>query len=160
MGNLIKGIAKLLKKVLRNESGQAIVEFALVLPLLLALLMGILDFGWIFMNQYNVEKAASAAARYGTINVDQYKDSSTKQEYLNGLKTKAADNLPDGGESILCVDGSTSAQDSDGITVVSVDVGRSSVSVTVTYPVRTLTFVAGALYGMYYPATSTSVSSY
>jgi len=32
---------------LKNEKGQAFVEFAIVLPLLLMILCGIIDYGWI-----------------------------------------------------------------------------------------------------------------
>ena len=39
------------------------VEFALVLPLLLLILCGILDFGWLFYNQFNVDNTARQAAR-------------------------------------------------------------------------------------------------
>lgn len=53
----------LVKKRVKNEEGQALVEFALVLPILLLILCGIIDFGWLFYNQYNVDNAARAAAR-------------------------------------------------------------------------------------------------
>ncbi len=46
-----------------KESGQAIVEFALVLPVFLLLVMGILDFGWLFYNYISVENSARNAAR-------------------------------------------------------------------------------------------------
>lgn len=39
------------------------VEFALVLPVLLLILCGILDFGWLFYNQFNVDNTARQAAR-------------------------------------------------------------------------------------------------
>ena len=51
----------------REESGQAVVEFALAFPLLLLILCGILDFGWIYMNQYRIEYAAFTGARYAGI---------------------------------------------------------------------------------------------
>lgn len=44
-----------------NDHGAAAVEFALVLPLLMALVMGIIQYGWYFF----VANNASAAAREG-----------------------------------------------------------------------------------------------
>lgn len=35
----------------RKEDGQAMVEFALILPIFLLILCGIIDFGWLFYNQ-------------------------------------------------------------------------------------------------------------
>ena len=36
----------------KRENGQSAVEFALVLPILLLIVCGILDFGWLFYNYY------------------------------------------------------------------------------------------------------------
>lgn len=151
-------------KAERNECGQAIVEFALILPVLLILLMGVLDFGWIFMNQYRVEKAASSAARFGAINKAQYDSMATREDYLDDVSDRVADNLAeDASDSLFCEDitgGHLPGTHDPGSTVVCVDVKSNCVSVSVTYPVRTLTFVASTLFGKYYSATSTSVSSY
>lgn len=60
-----------MKKLLqKNEKGQALVELALVLPLLLALLCGIIDFGWIYYNQITLTNAAREGARYAVIHYD------------------------------------------------------------------------------------------
>jgi Flp pilus assembly protein TadG len=53
------------------------VEFALVLPLLLLLLCGIIDFGWIFGNQLMADNACREAARFTAIH---YYDSSTDDD--------------------------------------------------------------------------------
>ena len=58
------------KQFLRSEKGQAMVEFALVLPLLLALLCGIVDFGWLYYNQITLNNAAREGARYAVIHYD------------------------------------------------------------------------------------------
>lgn len=60
-------MTKLLKKI-REESGQAMVEMAICLPILLLLVLGILDFGWIFYHQINVENASREGARYAIVN--------------------------------------------------------------------------------------------
>ena len=41
-----------LKRKKQKESGQALAEFAICLPLLILILCGILDFGWVYMNEY------------------------------------------------------------------------------------------------------------
>ena len=51
----------------KKESGQAVVEFAIVLPLFLLLVMGIIDFGWLFYNYISVENAARNAARIACV---------------------------------------------------------------------------------------------
>ncbi|MCL6454809.1 MAG: pilus assembly protein [Alicyclobacillus sp.] len=51
----------------RSEAGQALVEFALVLPVLLVLLLGIADFGRILLAQYAVAHAARDAAREASV---------------------------------------------------------------------------------------------
>lgn len=54
----------------RGERGAAIVEMALVLPLLLALLMGILVYGQYFMLAHSVQQAANDGARASIIGLD------------------------------------------------------------------------------------------
>ena len=49
----------------RGQEGAAAVEFALVGPLLLLLLAGLFDFGWLFYWQHTVTNASRAGARYG-----------------------------------------------------------------------------------------------
>ena len=48
----------------RGEEGAAAVEFAIVIPLLLLLLAGFFDFGWLFYWQHTVTNASRAGARY------------------------------------------------------------------------------------------------
>ena len=47
-----------------EERGAALVEFALVLPILLVILLGILDFGLYYYNDLQLTHAARDAARY------------------------------------------------------------------------------------------------
>jgi Flp pilus assembly protein TadG len=54
----------------REERGAAIVEMALVLPLLLALLMGVLVYGQYFMLAHSVQQAANDGARAAIVGLD------------------------------------------------------------------------------------------
>jgi hypothetical protein len=51
-----------------HESGQALPEFALVLPLLLVLLFGMLDFGKAFNYWIDTTQIASEGARFAAVN--------------------------------------------------------------------------------------------
>ena len=51
----------------RRQSGQALVEIALVLPILLMVLMGIIDFGRVFHGYLAVTNAARAAVRQAAV---------------------------------------------------------------------------------------------
>ncbi len=66
-GNVKRPVKKLFHK---RENGQSAVEFALVLPILLILLCGIIDFGWVYYNQITLNNAAREGARYAVIHYD------------------------------------------------------------------------------------------
>ena len=53
---------------LKSEQGQTLVEFALVLPLLLVLVIGIFDFGSAFNHKNDLNFLANTAARYAEVN--------------------------------------------------------------------------------------------
>ncbi len=46
-----------------NKKGQSLVEFALVMPILLSLILGMLEFGWIFNGKITLTSAAREGAR-------------------------------------------------------------------------------------------------
>jgi Flp pilus assembly protein TadG len=54
--------------VRRDQRGAAAVEFALVVPLLLLIVFGIVDFGIAFSNFENVRSGTREAARLGVVN--------------------------------------------------------------------------------------------
>jgi Flp pilus assembly protein TadG len=56
-----------LKRKLKNERGQTMTEFALILPILLVLLFGIVQFGVIFNNYVTLTDAARTASRKGAV---------------------------------------------------------------------------------------------
>ena len=131
---------KRVRKKLNSESGQSTVEFALILPLLLLILCGILDFGWIYANQYKTQYAAYSAARYASLHVA----SESSSDLTMQTRQRALDNL------IGNANGAS----------VDLEIGDSSLEVTVEDPVKTLTFVAETIFGEYYTASSSCVSSF
>jgi Flp pilus assembly protein TadG len=56
-----------LKKTIKTEQGQTMTEFALILPIVLVLLFGIMQFGVIFNNYVTLTDAARAASRKGAV---------------------------------------------------------------------------------------------
>jgi Flp pilus assembly protein TadG len=51
----------------RNEKGQSMTEFALVLPILALLLFGVIQFGIVFNNYIQLTDAVRAGARKGAV---------------------------------------------------------------------------------------------
>lgn len=117
------------------------VEFALLLPLLLLILCGIIDFGWIFSNQYRIDNAAGTGARYAALSSTDGVSSSIIDTVVN----VTAANLPDGDPSHVSV---------------TVDPYSEQITVSVDYPVKTLTFVASTIYGNTFNAHSSAIAAY
>lgn len=59
--------SRLLRRSRRDESGAELIEFALVAPLLLLLVVGIVDFGFMFQQYEVVTNAAREGARIGSL---------------------------------------------------------------------------------------------
>jgi Flp pilus assembly protein TadG len=78
-----------------NQSGQALVEFALVLPLLLLLLFGMLDFGKAFNYWIDETHLANEGARWATVNKNP--GGGTLQQYIQQQSDTAE--LRNGGTS-------------------------------------------------------------
>jgi Flp pilus assembly protein TadG len=82
-----------------NESGQALPEFALVLPLLLLLLFGMLDFGKAFNYWIDTTQITAEGARYAAVN--------RKPDPLNALSLQQQ--LQDHGNTAELRDGGTNS---------------------------------------------------
>lgn len=82
------------RKRFKREVGQAMVEFALVLPIFLILLGGIIDFGWVFGNKLVAANASREAARYASIHAN---DSSYANyaAFVTDVKNQAKNRVPD-----------------------------------------------------------------
>jgi len=96
----------------RDESGAALVEFALVLPLLLLLLFGLLDFGKAFNYWIDETHLANAGARWATVNNNP--GSGTLQQYILSqadtpeLRTGGTSTVPSAAQ--VCISFPTNAQ--------------------------------------------------
>jgi hypothetical protein len=55
---------------LYNEHGSQIVEFALVLPILMTIFLSIIEFGYIYHQQIQIDNAVRMGARRGAVGVD------------------------------------------------------------------------------------------
>jgi Flp pilus assembly protein TadG len=81
----------------RNESGQALVEFALVLPILLLILLGMLDFGKGINYWIDQTHLANEGVRFAAVNRNP--GSGTLQQYI--LSQADTTELRNGGTSSL-----------------------------------------------------------
>jgi Flp pilus assembly protein TadG len=114
-----------------RDSGAAAVEFALVLPLLLTIVLGTIDWGWYFFVREVATNAAREGARAGTL-------------YTSGQTTQA--------HAVALAYVTTGALNAGKAVVTEGTGANSSVWVQVQYPVGSLTgFFTGVL-----PATVTA----
>jgi len=91
--------------VSRDETGQSLVEFAVVLPLVLLVLLGIMDFGkafnyWITENQVASEGARRAAVNLGSATLQQYVLSQIKVTELHDNASVCV-SFPDSGQTTV-----------------------------------------------------------
>ena len=122
-----------------RERGAAVVEFALVLPLLLMLVLGAIDWGWYFYAREVVTNAAREGARTGSVSAVGSDDA-----------TSAASSAASTYLSSLNLTGGT-------VNVTTPDV---TVGATVTHTVRVVvTFPAGSLTGFTLPGFTSLVPS-
>lgn len=119
------------KKFLLDENGQAVVEFALVTPILLLILCGIIDFGWIFSAQIATDNCAREGARYASSCSDfSLSQTGTSERVISVASDVIKNNLT------TTVTYSNLASPASG-----------DVSVSVVSEVRSLTFVAYTIFG-------------
>ncbi len=81
----------------RDQRGAALVEFALVLPILVILLFGLLDFGKAFNYWIDGTHLANEGARWAVVNKNPGAGTGTLQEYIKEQGT--TDELRNGGTS-------------------------------------------------------------
>lgn len=124
-----------MRKPKRGERGATLVEFAMIAPIMFALVFGIIDFAWILGQYQDLRHGAREAARLATVNTDT--DANMTTTVQNSMNIA-------GTATVTFVDGPTGCIGS---------IGR----VTVTAPVGSLTgFASLPFVGALYPATMTS----
>jgi Flp pilus assembly protein TadG len=114
------------------QRGAAAVEFALVLPLLLTLVLGSIDWGWFFFIDQLVTNAAREGARAGSV--------------LPPRPTSTASQAEDAAEQAASayLTRATLAPKGVAASFTTVD-GTDAIQVTITYPVGSLTGFLSAL---------------
>ncbi|MBI0577633.1 pilus assembly protein [Neobacillus cucumis] len=111
---------------MKSEKGQSLVEFALIIPMLMLLLFGIIDFARIFHVYLTMDHAGREAARAASIGKD---DSTIK--------------------STAVFDASNIGLTTDKITITPTGTrsSGSNVNITITYPITFLTPLIGNIVG-------------
>ena len=69
----------------RGEGGQAMLEFALVLPIFLLILCGILEFGWLFYNQLALNNICREGARYAVVSTAENHETDGIQRHIENF---------------------------------------------------------------------------
>src|SRR5258707_803770 len=70
----------------RTRKGQGLVEFALVMPILLLILMGVIDFGWMLFNYSQLYNGLRDGLRYAS--VPGFNSASPQYKDCNGIKAE------------------------------------------------------------------------
>ncbi len=110
----------MLQKVLRlvlTDRGSAAVEMALVLPFLLATLMGIIEFGRVLFSQQVITNAAREGARASATGFESYQDAANRILSPAHVPTPApsCDTSPSAGQASICQT-TVNIQIADGVT--------------------------------------------
>ena len=80
--------AKIIRWV-KKEDGQAVVELAITLPILIMILCAIVDFGWLFTNQNSIDNCSREGARFAIVH------STSTTAIANHVREVAPDYLAD-----------------------------------------------------------------
>lgn len=115
---------------MKSEKGQSIVEFALVVPLLILLLFGIIDFGRTFHAYLAIDHAGREAARTASVGGTDAEISSVA--LANGSSIKLSE------KGTFVISPSESDRESG-----------ENVTITITYPIDFLTPVIGNIVGSF-----------
>ena len=89
----------------RRERGAALVEFAIVVPLLLLLVFGAMDIGRLYFIQVSMSEAAQEGALYATFEPGDH--TLIRQRVVESLNDP---NLSTDNVSVLCPDGTTGSR--------------------------------------------------
>ena len=121
----------LLKRLKKSEKGQAMVEFALCLPLVLVILGAVMDFGWVFMHELTLSTAVREGARIASV-------SAGSGSYIDETMEKVEDTAS------ICNNGSLN------VSVTATNPGHpgdGDIEVRATYDLQMLTPMAKLIFG-------------
>jgi hypothetical protein len=90
----MKSIAKIKYKI-ANQKGASAVEFAIVLPLLVVFLFGIIEFSVLFFDKAVITNASREGARYGIVYTPAPRIPIVKTGDRDGIETKVVDYAKD-----------------------------------------------------------------
>lgn len=116
--------------------GQTLVEFAIILPLLLILMLGVIQMILVGGSALAVNQAAIACARYASVNPSA--DESTVNTYLKGI---ASPLINDAGLATLSLQPSGVPRTTG-----------TAVSVTVSYNLGSKLFLGTSFFGVHFPS--------
>lgn len=74
-------------KLKKNEDAQALVEFTLIFPILILLVLGMIEFGWLLNGKITLNSAAREGARVGAVLLSS--DTERKTKVMNAVVSTA-----------------------------------------------------------------------
>jgi Flp pilus assembly protein TadG len=129
-------VTTVLRKLRRSESGAEIIEFALTLPLLLLVVLGIIEFGFVFQQYEVVTNAAREGARIASL----FTYGPTAATRVSNATARVNQYLTAGGLSTVgttvCIGPATDDTTCDGTTSTSTLPGVGGVASTCVFTIR------------------------
>jgi Flp pilus assembly protein TadG len=108
----------MISSVLRNRTGAAAIEFAIMMPIFLLIVVGVTDLGGMLFTHYQLEQAVAAGAEYAAVNASSVNSTSggtlassiaTLIENANGNGWANDDVVINNGPSVSVTNGSASS---------------------------------------------------
>ena len=69
----------------KNEAGVSMIEFALVLPFLILILFGVIQYGWLFGAKLSLMNTTASAARFSTVGAPRPTETEIRQMFMANL---------------------------------------------------------------------------
>jgi Flp pilus assembly protein TadG len=154
IGTKIKGLTRSALDAASDRAGTAAVEFALVLPMLLVMLVGIIQFGVAINNYLELTDAVRAGARSVAVSRSSATSATPLTTMTSAISASAANLTSANITTTLSVNGTACTSDSTCATAIAAAEGDAA-TVTSTYPCISSAFV---FYVQYF-ATSCKLTS-
>lgn len=131
------------RRTKRRENGAALVEFALLAPLLIILVMGIIEFGWLFAQMNEIRHVAQEGARWGAVSHPEVDGIGSEDWGDLSARACAAANLPSGTTvAVTGSEGGGTKGDTATVTVTAMVESLSNLPLITTFLPTTLTNTA------------------